>query len=169
MYSVLPTSHPLTLLSHTQHTLTAANTDTWLCRADCQVPGGVNRQLPASGWWGTRGGAVEDTYLPLPPHQPEPAQHHCQPQPVQLHDLTGHLAAFTRSHSHTQPHTDTLHRLNGKWWLSRKFLENQHCSTSSHPRLLYIPEWWLFLELGLQHCFDVGLNNITVLTAAVCI
>lgn len=73
-----------------------ANSDPGLRWADCQVPGCADRQLPADGRWGAGGGAAADTHLPVPSHQPEPAQHHCQPQPVQLHDLAGHIAALTR-------------------------------------------------------------------------
>lgn len=73
-----------------------ANSDPGLCWADRQVPGRADRQLPAGGWRGAGGGAAADAHLALPSHQPEPAQHHCQPQPVQLHDLTGHVTALAR-------------------------------------------------------------------------
>lgn len=73
-----------------------ANSDPRLCWADRQVPGRADRQLPAGGRRGAGGRAAADTHLAIPSHQPEPAQHHCQPQPVQLHDLTGHVAALAR-------------------------------------------------------------------------
>lgn len=79
-----------------------ANTDPRLCWAHRQVSGGFDRQLLTNSRWGARGGATTDPHLTVPPHQPEPAEHHCQPKPIQLHDLTGHLTALTRSDIHTQ-------------------------------------------------------------------
>lgn len=63
----------LTLMLLIVFVVCAANPDSRLRWADCQVLGGIDWQLPASSWRGTRGGATEDTYFPLPSYQPEPA------------------------------------------------------------------------------------------------